>query len=466
MTETITINPLTRLEGTGRVKIEVENGAIKDLQLNVAVGPRFFEYLLTNKQAEDAPRISERICGICYVNHHLVSIKAVEDAWGVQVPEVATLLRRTLNAASFVTSHALHLAFLALPDLLPIQSRNVISVADANPELANAALQLHEYGNRVVTEIGGRLVHVVTSVPGGQTKGLTGEARYKLLREGRIALTNVRKIADAFFSLYEQRANDPTEYMSLKAPYMALVNKDGGYELYDGDIRVKNGDGAQLFQFPAQEYYKRLEETTSAHSFTKIQYLKDLGPKEGLMRVGPLARMNVIDRMQWDTTAEYMRRYEKLFKRPTDDTAAYNLARTVELVASVDEVLDGLGNDVIMTERTREPVKARAGTGYAFVEAPRGLLFHSYEIDEKGIIKGANIVAPTTFNHKSIENNLRCWADVHASAFEKKETRQDAMWGIEKIVRAYDPCLSCSVHMVEVDVTVDGEKYTNRRRAQ
>ena len=105
MTETITINPLTRLEGTGRVKIEVEGGALKNLQFSVAVGPRFFEYLLTNKQAEDAPRISERICGICYVNHHLVAVKAVEDAWGVQVPEVATLLRRTLNAASFITSH-------------------------------------------------------------------------------------------------------------------------------------------------------------------------------------------------------------------------------------------------------------------------------------------------------------------------------------------------------------------------
>jgi F420-non-reducing hydrogenase large subunit len=464
MTETISINPLTRLEGTGKVKIEVENGTIKDLQFSVAVGPRFFEYLLTNKQAEDAPRISERICGICYVNHHLVSVKAVEDAWGVQVPEVATLLRRVLNAASFITSHTLHLVFLALPDLIPIENRNVIGVADANPELATVALQLHEYGNKVVTEIGGRLVHVVTSVPGGQTKGIDGEARYKLLREGRVALTNVRKIADAIFAIYEKRVNDPGEYMGVKTPYMGLVTKDGAYELYDGEIRVKNGDGTQLLQFPAQDYYRRLEETTSAHSFTKIQYLKDLGPTDGLMRVGPLARINVIDKMQWGTAADYLRAYEKIFKRPTDDTAAYNLARTVELVASVDEVLNGLGNDHITTERTREPVKAKAGVGYAFVEAPRGLLFHSYEIDDKGIIKSANIVAPTTFNHKSIENNLKSYASAKARAFEKKATRNEAMWGIEKIVRSYDPCLSCSVHMVEVDLTVDGEKFSNRRQ--
>jgi len=463
MTETITINPLTRLEGTGKVKIEVEGGALKELQFSVAVGPRFFEYLLTNKQAEDAPRISERICGICYVNHHLVSVKAVEDAWGIQVSEVATLLRRTINAASFITSHALHLAFLALPDLLPIKNRNVIGVADANPALAEAALQLHEYGNRVVTEIGGRIVHVVTSVPGGQTKGLNGEARYKLLREGRVALVNARKIADAYFGIYEGRIDDPNEYMGLDTPYMGLVTKDGGYELYDGDIRVRNGKGEKLLQFPAQEYYERLEETTTGHSFTKIQYLKDMGPIGGLMRVGPLPRINIIDKMQWGTAAEYLKAYEKFFSRPTNDTAAYNLARAVELVASVDEVLDGLANDVILTERTREPVKARAGVGYAFVEAPRGLLHHSYEIDEKGIIKAANIVAPTTFNHKSIENNLRQFAEANADAFTKKAKRQEAMWGIEKIVRAYDPCLSCSVHMVEVDLTVDGERHTNRR---
>jgi F420-non-reducing hydrogenase large subunit len=176
--------------------------------------------------------------------------------------------------------------------------------------------------------------------------------------------------------------------------------------------------------------------------------------------------MNVIDKMQWGTAADYLKAYERLFKRPTNDTAAYNLARTVEFVASVDEVLDGLGKDVIITERTREPVKARAGVGYAFVEAPRGLLFHSYEIDDRGIIKAANIVAPTTFNHKSIEKNLRLFADAHAEAFSKPDKRKDAMWGIEKIMRAYDPCLSCSVHMVEVDVTVDGVRHTNRRELQ
>ena len=466
MSETITVNPLTRLEGIGRVKIEVEGGALKDLKFTSAVGPRFFEYLLVGKQAEDAPRITERICGICYVNHHLASVKAIEDAWGVQIPEVATLLRRTLNAASYITSHTLHLAFLALPDLLPIKNRNILGVAGANPQLAETALQLHEYGNRVVAEIGGRLVHVVTSIPGGQTKGLDGEARYKLLREGRVAMANARKIADAFFALYEARKDDPKEYMALVTPYMGLISKKGEYEIYDGDIRVKNGKGETIAQFPPREYYKRLEETTSDHSYTKIQYLREMGYPAGLMRVGPLPRLNVVDRMPWGTAAEYLKAYEKRFTRPTNDTAAYNLARTVELVAAVDEVLAGLSNDLILSERTREPVRAIAGTGYAFTEAPRGLVHHSYEIDERGMIRSANIVAPTTFNHKSIENNLRLYAEAHIKEICDKTARPAALWGVEKIVRSYDPCLSCSVHMVNVDLTIDGETFSNGRSAQ
>jgi F420-non-reducing hydrogenase large subunit len=465
MTKTVTINPLTRLEGTGRVEVDIEAGSLKDLRFCVAVGPRFFEYLLTNKPAEEAPRISERICGICYVNHHLVSVKAVEDAWGVQIPEAATILRRTLNAASFVTSHTLHLAFLALPDLIDIKERNIIGVSQASPALTEAAIQLHEYGNRVVTEIGGRLVHVVTAVPGGMTKGLTGEARYKLLREGRVAMVNVRKITDAIMDIYEKRVDDPREYMRPETLYMGLVDGDGNYELYDGTVRVRGPDGADVARFPAQEYYQRLEETTSEHSFTKIVYLKERGPIAGLSRVGPLARMNVIEDMQWPTANEYMKVYDRLFRRPSNDTAAYNLARTVELVASVEEVVDGLSDEEIMSERTREPVKARAGVGYAFVEAPRGLLHHSYEVDENGIIRAANIVAPTTFNHKSIENNLRVWAEAHVDELSRKGTRPKAVWGIEKIVRAYDPCLSCSVHMVEVDITVDGERQEQRRAA-
>ncbi|HUS78704.1 MAG TPA: Ni/Fe hydrogenase subunit alpha [Patescibacteria group bacterium] len=462
MSETIILEPLTRLEGNGRVKIDIEGGFLKNLQFSVMTGPRFFEQLLLNKPAEEAPRITERICGICYVNHHLVSVKAVEDAWGVEPPEVAQILRRTLNAASFVTSHALHLAFLALPDLMDLPDRSFIGIIKANPALADIGIKLHEFGNNVVQAIGGRVVHVVTAVPGGQTSGLTGEARYRLLRESRIAINNVRKVADAVFQIFENRSDDPEEYQGAETNYMGLVN-DGKYEIYDGELRTKEPNGDILCQFKPQDYREYIEETTSDHSYTKIPYMKSKGCPGGLGRVGPLGRINVIDSFKWPISQEYLRSYEKIFGRPSHDTAAYNLARTVEFVAAVEEVVEGLSNDMITSDRTRVPVKARAGVGTAITEAPRGVLLHNYKIDERGLIKGVNIIAPTTFNHLNIENNLKRFALANVDSLSEKGTRETALWGIEKIVRAYDPCLSCSVHLVDVDLTIDGAYVPTRR---
>jgi F420-non-reducing hydrogenase large subunit len=457
MTEEISINQLTRLEGNGKVNIKVDDGKIEDLQFSVMTGPRFFEYLLKNKPAESAPRISERICGICYVNHHLVSVKAVEDAWDVEVPEAATLLRRTLNAASFVTSHSLHLAFLALPDLLGLNARNFIALSEKFPELGKAAIQLHEYGNKVVKEIGGRLVHVVSAVPGGQTKGLTGEKRYNLLKEGRTALKNVKKLTDATLNVFEKNVINLEESCDMPTNYMGLVN-EGKHELYDGPILIRDAFGNNLKEFLPQEYFETFEEKASDHSFTKIIYLKDKGIPEGLGRVGPLARFNVMDEMPWPEAKNYLDSYDKIFGRPCDDTAAYNLARMIELVGNVEEVLHNLNNIKITSENTRVPVKTKEGSGFAFIEAPRGLLFHNYEIDKNGLIQNVNIVAPTTFNHQNIENSLRYWAEDNVDKIIDTETRENALWNIEKIVRAYDPCLSCSVHMVEIDLTINGKK--------
>lgn len=457
MSSEVVIDPLTRVEGVGKVKIDIEGGEVKDLQFSTLVSPRFFEFLLLNKPAEDAPRISERICGICYVNHHLVSVKAVEDAWGVEIPEVATLLRRLINAGSYVTSHALHLAFLALPDLLNLRERNFIGIMKQNPDLAKIALDIHKYGNTVVTEIGGRLVHPVAAVPGGMTKGLTGEARYKMLTGGRVALRNVKKVANLLFELYESREDDPQEYMSEKTNYMGLVS-DGYYEIYHGPVRVKNAEGKTVHEFEPQEYRGYWEEISSDHSYTKIPFVKSMGYPDGVGRVGPLGRFNVMDGMRWPESKDYLEAYDDLFGRPCDDTAAYNLARAVELVAAVEECLEYLSDDRIVSMETRAPVKTVKGEGVGIVEAPRGLLLHNYRINQKGLIENVNIIAPTTFNHPNIEHNLKQSAEAHVGEIVDENKRDGALWRLEKIVRAYDPCLSCSVHMIKVDLTIDGEK--------
>lgn len=458
----VTIEQLTRLEGNAKVSIDVEGGVLKDLQFKVMTGPRFFEHLLLNKPAEEAPRISERICGICYANHHLVSVKTVEDAWGIAPPPVANVLRRTLNAASFVTSHSLHLAFLALPDLMDLPARNFIGIMEANPELANTAVRLHEYGNKVVKEIGGRVVQVITAVPGGMTRGLTGETRYRLLRESRAVLSDAQKIVEAIFNLFESRVKDSSEYAGLETSYMGLVN-GGHYEIYDGIVRVKNSKGEKIVEFKPQEYREYFEETSSDHSFTKLPYMKSEGFPDGIVRVGPLARTNVINGYKWSLSRRYQEWYESIYPKFCHDTGAYNLARTVEFVAALEEVIEGLSDVSITSDNTRVPVKAKAGVGVAIVEAPRGILLHNYTTDNKGIIKYVNIIAPTTFNHPNIENNLRNWAAQNADKITNEATRDESLWSLEKIVRAYDPCLSCSVHMVEVKLKIDGVETPVRR---
>ncbi len=457
MKETISVDPLTRVEGVARIRIDVEESEVKDLQFSVMVSPRFFEFLLLNKPAEDAPRLSERICGICYVSHHLVSVKAVEDAWGVEVPEVATMLRRLLNAAGFITSHSLHLAFLALPDLMDLKDRSIVGIAKANPDLAKIALQIHKYGNRVTTEVGGRVVHPVAAVPGGMTKGLTGESRLKLMTEGRRAMSNTRKFADFIFDLFEKRQDDPLEFMVEKTKYMGLVNK-GDYEIYHGPVRVRDPTGETLHEFNPGEYRRYWEERTSDHSYTKIPYLKSEGYPEGLGRVGPLGRFNVMDTIPWPVSEDYLKTYDDIFGRPCNDTAAYNLARTVELVAAVEECIGCLQDDRIVSTETRVPVKAKEGEGVGIVEAPRGLLLHNYRVDGDDLLKYVNIIAPTTFNHPNIEHNLRRSAEAHIDELVDEKKRDSVLWGLEKIVRAYDPCLSCSVHMIEADLFIDGER--------
>jgi len=250
--------------------------------------------------------------------------------------------------------------------------------------------------------------------------------------------------------------------MAGKTNHMGLVS-DGKHELYDGPVRVKDEEGRIIHEFKPQDYRAHWEEQACGHSYTKVPYLKSKGYPNGIGRVGPLSRFNVMDTMPWPVARQYLEAYDKLFGRPSHDTAAYNLARAVELVAAAEECVSYLSDDRIVSTETRVPVVTKAGDGVGIVEAPRGLLLHNYRVDDKGLIRNVNIIAPTTFNHPAIERNLRSWADAHADQLTKIKKRDEAYWRLEKIVRAYDPCLSCSVHMINVDLTVNGQRIEGRR---
>lgn len=454
----VVIDPLTRIEGMGKVKIEVQKNELKDLKFQVTVAPRFFEYLLTGKRAEEAPRLTQRICGICYVSHHLASVKAIENAWEVTPPETAIKLRRLMNAGGYVTSHSLHSAFLAIPDMigLPAEARNFIALMGKYQEIGKAALKIHAYGNKVVEATGGRIVQVVTAVPGGQTLALKEEKRRELLEEGREVLDLIKAYAEWVFDMYEKDTPDCSQYPDIETNFMALVNgPDSHYDVYDGDGRIVSGTGKELARFDPNYYYEYIQEAVWGHSSTKVPYYKPEGVN-GNLRVGPLARLNVASRLPWPVAKEYEERYLKLFPRTCLQVQGFNLARIPELIGGQEEVLQMLEDPKITSTDIRIPVKSRGGEGASFIEAPRGILTHHYVIDDKGLIRYANIMAPTTYNHPLIQQDLYENARINAGELADPSKRADACWRLEKIVRCYDPCTSCSVHMVDFDIKVDG----------
>ncbi len=463
----VEIDPLTRIEGMGKIKVEVEDNELKDLKFQVTVAPRFFEYLVTGKRAEEAPRLTQRICGICYVSHHLASVKAIENAWNVTPPETAIKLRRLMNAGGFVTSHSLHSAFLAIPDLigLPADARNFIALMGEYPEIGKAALKIHAYGNKVVEAVGGRIVQVVTSVPGGQTLGLKEERRRALIEEGEEVLELMKVYADWVFDIYEKDKLVCSQFPDVETNFMALVNgADDHYDIYDGDGKIISGTGKTLEQFNPNYYYNHIQEAVWEHSSTKVPYYKPEGVN-GNLRVGPMARLNVASKLPWPVSREYEERYLKLFPRTCLQVQGFNLARIPELIAGQEEVLEMLKDPGITDADIRVPVKSRGGEGASFIEAPRGILTHHYVINDNGLIKYANIMAPTTYNHPLIQQDLYENAKIYATEFAEKEKRDEACWRLEKIVRAYDPCTSCSVHMVNFDVKVDGKRVQVKEAA-
>ncbi|MEM2964369.1 MAG: Ni/Fe hydrogenase subunit alpha [Candidatus Bathyarchaeia archaeon] len=445
----VIIEPVTRVEGHGKVVIEVKEGLVKNVFLHIVEPPRFFEKFLHGKPAEEAPRITERICGVCPVAHHLASVKAVESAWDCpKIPEPALLLRRLLLLGQFINSHALHLTILALPDYVSLGERNLFTLAKAHPEVVESALTLRKFGVEITEAVGGRGVHPLTAIPGGMSAPMSPETREGLIQQSAAALESSKKLADLFFDLMEK--SWVLEFQPHETCYLA-THKNGFHELYDGGLRVIGPDGKTRYEFDASTYLDYVAETSMAHSYVKYPYLKDLGYLEGLYRVGPLARLNVGE-LTGQVSKAMLNRYRSMFGNPAHNSFAYNLARSMELVDAVEAADRILRDEKIIDLDVRCEVEARAGVGVGVVEAPRGTLIHHYECDGRGLIEKANLIVATCQNVPSMERDVKAMVESNSDLLRSGDVRQLA-WKIETLIRAYDPCISCATHLVEVKVS-------------
>jgi coenzyme F420-reducing hydrogenase alpha subunit len=422
----IKVDHLARVEGEAAFNIRVRGNEVKEVTLNVYEPARFFESFLVGKRWDEVHELASRICGICYTAHQITALRAIENSLGVEVSEQTSKLRDLLTLGGMLQSHSLHLYFLALPDYLGYES--ALAMANDYPKVVKRGLKLKQLANQLQTLIGGRAVHPVTTRVGGFTS-LPDESDLKkfcseLKEVKEDALETVRIFKGLKIPDFERRC----EHVALKS--------ESSYPLNSGKLSSTGGLSCE-----ESDYRKCIEEKQIPPSHAKYSTLKG----RSSFLVGPLARMN----LNFDRVCKESKEVTKEIgvKFPNFNPFVNNIARAIEVVQYLHDAIDIIENIKIREEEPKA-IKVRPGKGCAITEAPRGILYHYYELDKKGLVSKADVVTPTAHNVLNIEKDLAAF-----SPFLLDLPRAKAQFECEKLIRAYDPCFSCSVHLIKVNAS-------------
>ncbi len=446
----IAIDPVTRVEGHGKITLLLDdNNHIVEARFHV-VEFRGFEKFIQGRPYWEVPFIVQRLCGICPVSHQLAAAKAVDQIVGVrQLTPTATKLRRLLHFGQILQSHALHFFHLSSPDFLfgfgsdPVQ-RNIAGVLQQFPEIALKGVKLRKYGQQIIEAITGKRIHGTGTVPGGMNKSLTPPERDALLSD----IGNILQWSREALALNEQIHTGHPEhrdFATLRSHYLSLTGTDGELEFYHGGLRARAADGNTIFdQFDYCDYRQILREEVRPWSYMKFPYLSALGIEQGWYRVGPLARINNCDFIS-TPLAEAARQRFKAFGHNglVHDTLAYHWARMIELLHCAESIHTLLIDADITGTELAAGKGAHRSQGIGVIEAPRGTLFHHYQVNEEGLVTKANLIVSTTGNNQAMNESVRAVANRYLDGHEITEALLNRL---EVAVRAYDPCLSCATH--------------------
>ena len=424
----ISVNHVTRVEGHGNIRLRASDGKVEHVEWQVPEAPRFFEAMVRGRSFEDIQTIVSRICGICSVTHSLAAIKGIEDAMGIKVSEQTDKLRILCHYGEQIESHSLHVGYLVAPDLLG--QKSVIPLVASHPDVVKTVIRLHRLGNTWMEIIGGRMTHPITLKPGGFT-AIPSEQKLRELKKAiEDAVPDLKILAEVVLSLAGKLPafNRETEYIALKHP-----NK---YTFYHGDIASTDTDE----KVPVQEFERVVNEYVLPQSTAKwCKWHRDS------YAVGSLARFNLNAENLLPMATETAKQFG--MKKGACNPYLNNVAQVIECFQVAEHSLQII--DELLTKGLKpEPVKVepRAGEGVGCVEAPRGILFHRYVFDEKGLCTKANICIPTGQNHGNIQK------DFEAFAPQIIDRDQDEIrLLLEMLVRSYDPCISCSTHFLNVE---------------
>jgi len=456
----ITIDPITRLEGHGKIEIFLDAaGDVERAWLQIPE-LRGFEVFARGRPAEDMPQITSRICGVCPTAHHMAATKALDDLYGVEPTPTARLIRELIYHAFMVEDHALHIYLLGGPDFIvgpqaPAAERNVVGVINkVGVEVGRKVIGMRRRLRDAIAYFGGKVIHPVFGLPGGVARGLAEKDLPKFKQLAAEAL----EFAQFTLQVFKDLVLKNPDYVRLitgdtytnRTYYMGMVDAQNRLNFYDGELRVVDPEGREYAKFPACRYREFIAERVEPWSYMKFCYLKSPGWKgftegaeSGVYSVAPMARLNVADRMATPLAQQAYGKYIATLGKPVHHTLANHWARVIELLYAAERMQELANDPEIIDPNVRTIPTAVPTEGVGVVEAPRGTLIHHYEVDEHDLVTMCNLIVSTTHNNQAMNEAIR---EVARRYLDGHEPTPGLLNQVEVAIRAFDPCLSCATH--------------------
>lgn len=446
---TITINPVTRIEGHAKITIDLNSSnEVSSARLSVTQ-LRGFEAFCVGRPFSEMPSITARVCGICPVSHLISSSKACDAILAIEPPRSARMIRRVINLAQIIQSHALSFFHLSSPDLIlgfdaDPATRNIFGLMHPHPEFAKEGIKLRSFGQRIIETFGGKRIHPGGIIPGGVSQNIEPQVAQKILDELPQMLHIAQRALQRFEKLLPKFKDEIRTFGNFPSLFVAMVGKGGLLNFYEGDLAIYDANGEVIESgIPCYEYKNFIAENAQKHSYLKAPYFKPFGPQKGMYRVGPLARLNCIDSCGTPLADQALDQFRTFGKGAVHGSFYYHYARLVEIIFGLETIQDMLQDPLLFGEHIQGFASPNRTRGVGMSEAPRGLLIHDYEVDRSGVLTQANLIIATGNNALALDKSI---TQVAQHFLDPQNPKEGDLNRISGVVRAYDPCLSCSTH--------------------
>lgn len=452
MGQLLMIDPVTRIEGHSKITIQLDDqGAVQDAHFHVTQ-MRGFEKFVEGRPFYEMPSLMARICGICPVSHLMASAKACDALMAVRIPHTAASLRRIVNLGQLIQSHALSFFHLSSPDfVLGMDAdpaiRNIVGLVQANPAMARDGVRLRQFGQQIIEWLAGKRIHPAWVVPGGVNAPLTAEVRERILAQIPEALDITERALDTFKPMFDRFDAEIEVFANFPTMFMGLVTDTGEIEHYDGWLRFIDADGNLVAdRVDPSGYADYIAEAVEPFSYLKSPYYKPLGYPAGIYRVGPLARLNLAARCGTPRADRELAEFRALQAGPVMSSFYYHYARLVEILYGLERIEQLLHEPDILSPHVRAVGGPNTSEGVGVSEAPRGTLIHHYRIDDQGLMTWANLIIATGHNNLAMNRGV---LQIAKRFVDGSKLSEGMLNRVEAVIRAYDPCLSCSTHALD-----------------